>query len=39
MTKNDFAPVLGHRFNLRGEWGVLPLIHGQRVVWLDAPAS
>ena len=24
---------------VRGEWGVLPLIHGQRVVWLDAPAS
>lgn len=21
LMKNDFAPVLGHRFNLRGEWG------------------
>ena len=19
--KNDFTPVVGHRFNLRGEWG------------------
>ena len=19
--KNDFAPVVGHRFNLRGDWG------------------
>jgi SAM-dependent methyltransferase len=23
---------------VRGEWGVLPLVHAQRVVWLDAPA-
>ena len=21
LMKNDFAPVVGHRFNLRGEWG------------------
>lgn len=21
LMKNDFAPVAGHRFNLRGEWG------------------
>jgi uncharacterized protein YndB with AHSA1/START domain len=21
LMKNDFAPSLGHRFNLRGEWG------------------
>jgi uncharacterized protein YndB with AHSA1/START domain len=21
LMKNDFAPVLGHRFNLRGDWG------------------
>ena len=21
LMKNDFAPVIGHRFNLRGEWG------------------
>jgi hypothetical protein len=19
--KNDFSPVVGHRFNLRGDWG------------------
>ena len=19
--KNDFKPIVGHRFNLRGEWG------------------
>jgi uncharacterized protein YndB with AHSA1/START domain len=21
LMKNDFSPVVGHRFNLRGEWG------------------
>jgi uncharacterized protein YndB with AHSA1/START domain len=21
LMKNDFAPVVGHRFNLRGDWG------------------
>jgi uncharacterized protein YndB with AHSA1/START domain len=21
LMKNDFAPTIGHRFNLRGEWG------------------
>jgi len=21
LMKNDFAPTVGHRFNLRGEWG------------------
>ena len=21
LMKNDFAPAVGHRFNLRGEWG------------------
>ena len=21
LMKNDFAPIVGHRFNLRGEWG------------------
>jgi uncharacterized protein YndB with AHSA1/START domain len=21
LMKNDFAPVVGHKFNLRGEWG------------------
>lgn len=21
LMKNDFAPAIGHRFNLRGEWG------------------
>jgi uncharacterized protein YndB with AHSA1/START domain len=21
LMKNDFAPMLGHKFNLRGEWG------------------
>jgi uncharacterized protein YndB with AHSA1/START domain len=21
LKKNDFAPTIGHRFNLRGEWG------------------
>jgi uncharacterized protein YndB with AHSA1/START domain len=21
LMKNDFTPVVGHRFNLRGEWG------------------
>jgi uncharacterized protein YndB with AHSA1/START domain len=21
LTKNDFAPAVGHRFNLRGDWG------------------
>ena len=21
LMKNDFAPVIGHRFNLRGDWG------------------
>jgi len=21
LMQNDFAPVVGHRFNLRGEWG------------------
>ena len=21
LMKNDFKPVMGHRFNLRGEWG------------------
>ncbi len=23
LMKNDFAPVVGHRFNLRGDWGGL----------------
>lgn len=23
LMQNDFAPNVGHRFNLRGEWGVL----------------
>lgn len=23
LMKNDFAPVVGHSFNLRGDWGVL----------------
>jgi uncharacterized protein YndB with AHSA1/START domain len=23
LMKNDFAPTVGHRFKLRGEWGVL----------------
>lgn len=21
LMKNDFAPIVGHRFNLRGDWG------------------
>ena len=21
LMKNDFAPTVGHRFNLRGDWG------------------
>ena len=23
LMKNDFAPVVGHRFNLRGDWGTV----------------
>jgi uncharacterized protein YndB with AHSA1/START domain len=23
LMKNDFKPVVGHRFNLRGDWGVV----------------
>src|SRR3984957_9164687 len=23
LMKNDFQPVVGHRFNLRGDWGVV----------------
>src|SRR5437588_4944980 len=23
LTKNDFKPVVGHRFNLRADWGVV----------------
>ena len=37
LMNNDFAPVVGHRFNLRGEWGgvldceVLVVEPGQRL--------
>ena len=24
LMKNDFKPDVGHRFNLRGEWGGVP---------------
>ena len=39
LMKNDFAPVVGHRFNLRGEWGgvldceVLTVEPGRRLAY------
>jgi len=39
LMKNDFAPVVGHRFNLRGEWGgvldceVLDIEPGKRLAY------
>ncbi len=39
LMNNDFAPVVGHRFNLRGEWGgvldceVLVVEEGKRLAY------